>query len=51
MTRDFLGIGVAVLVLAGLTVAIVNGSNTANIIGQVGQSFSSVIKAATLQKA
>lgn len=47
--RDILGIATAFVVLAGISVAIVNGSQTANIIGKVGDSFSTVVKAATLQ--
>ena len=49
MVRDIFGVATAVLVLAGITVAIVNGGETANIIGKVGESFSGVVKAATLQ--
>lgn len=47
MSRDILGIATAVLVLAGITVAIVNGDKTASIIGKVGESFSGVVRAAT----
>lgn len=47
--RDIMGIAVAVIVLAGISVAIVNGEQTASIIGHIGDSFSTVVKAATLQ--
>lgn len=49
--KDIVGVAVAVLVLAGLTVAIVNGDKTAAIVGEVGKSFSSVVTAATSTKA
>lgn len=47
--RDIIGVATAIIVLAGITVAIKNGTDTANIIGKVGDSFSSVVRAATLQ--
>lgn len=47
--RDVFGLLGAVLVLAGLSVAIVNGSGTAQVLGAAGNSFSTVIRAATLR--
>lgn len=49
--RDIIGLGTAVLVLAGITVAIVNGDKTARIIGTVGNSFANVVTSATGAKA
>lgn len=49
IVKEIAGIAVAVLVLAGLSVAIVNGGNTANVLNASGSAFSNVIKAATLR--
>lgn len=49
LVRDIIGVAVGVLILAGFTVAITNGEDTAKVIGKVGESFSNVVKAATLQ--
>lgn len=46
--RDIFGLLSAIVVLAGLSVAITRGSNTAAILGAAGDSFASVIHAATL---
>jgi len=45
------GIGVvgAIVVLAGISIAIVNGGNTAKIIGAGTSGFADVLRAATLQ--
>lgn len=45
------GIGVvgAIVVLAGISIAIVNGKNTASIIGASATGFADVLRAATLQ--
>lgn len=44
---DGLGILTAIIILAGVAVAIRQGGNTANILKTAGESFSGVIKAAT----
>lgn len=46
MTQLF-GLAGAVVVLAGLTVVIVNGGNTAKVIGSTASGFADVIRAAT----
>lgn len=51
MVRDIVGVFVAVIVLAGVSVAIINGGNTSAVLGQIGTSFSQIIRAATLQSA
>lgn len=51
VVKDVAGIAVAIIVLAGISVALTQGTNTAAIIGKIGESFSSVVKAATLQDA
>jgi hypothetical protein len=45
------GMGVvgAIVVLAGISIAIVNGGNTAKIIGAGTSGFADVLRAATLQ--
>lgn len=45
--HDMIGVAVAVLLLAGITVAIVNGTKTAAIIGATGDSFAKVVHSAT----
>lgn len=47
--REGVGVLVGLLVLAGLTVAIVNGGNTAAVLGAAAGGFATTIKAATLQ--
>lgn len=47
---EIIGIFAALVVVAGLTVMIVNGGNTARIIGATGDAFSKSIRAATQQK-
>lgn len=49
--RGIFGIMTTVLVLAGVSVAIINGDMTARILTAAGESFGGVVKAATLQKA
>jgi hypothetical protein len=46
-TNEIASVLVAVLVLAGITVAIVNGGQTASVLNASGSAFSNVIKAAT----
>lgn len=48
--RDIIGVATAIVVLAGVSVAIANGGNTAKVIEAFGNSFGGVIKAATLQR-
>lgn len=47
--REIIGLGTAVLALAGLSVVIVNGGNTARVLSSIGSSFAGVIRAATLR--
>ncbi len=47
--REVVGIFVAVIVLAGLSVAVVNGGQTAGILTAGANGFSNVVKAATLR--
>lgn len=47
--REVIGVFAAVIVLAGLSVAIVNGGRTAQILEAGGNSFAEIIRAATLQ--
>lgn len=49
VTRDIFGLGAAVIVLAGLSMAIVHGKDTATMLNGAGSAFSNVIKAATLR--
>ncbi len=42
-----MGIGVAIIVLAGLSVAIINGGQTASVIKESGNAFAGLIGAAT----
>ena len=50
-TSEIIGIFASIVVLAGLAVIIVNGKETAGVIGAVGNAFTGSIRAATLQKA
>jgi hypothetical protein len=47
--REIISLGAGLLILAGLSVAIINGGNTAKILGQGATGFQGLIKAATLQ--
>lgn len=47
---EIIGLGAAIVALAGLSVAIIYGGNTATVIESGGTAFSNVIKAATLQR-
>lgn len=47
--HEIIGVFVAIVALAGLTVAIKNGGNTAKVISAGGDTFVKSIKAATLQ--
>ncbi len=46
---ELVGLGVAFVVLAGIAYAIANGTNTANILGTMGNVFIGSIQAATGQ--
>lgn len=46
---EVIGVFSAIVVLAGLSVAIIYGDRTAKVIGATGNAFSSSIKAATLR--
>lgn len=48
VTQGF-GLLGAVVVLAGISIAIVNGGNTAKIIGAGTSGFADILRAATLQ--
>jgi hypothetical protein len=48
-TSEVIGLGVALVALAGLSVAIIYGKNTAAVLQAAGDSFSGAIRAATLQ--
>lgn len=47
MLRDIVGIAVAIVVLAGVSVAIKNGGNTAAVVNSFGNAFQGTINAAT----
>jgi len=47
--REIAGIGVALIVLAGLAVAVARGGDTAQILTAGANGFSNMIKAATLR--
>jgi hypothetical protein len=49
MAKDVVGVLVAIVVLAGIAVAVASGSNTANVMSSAADGFSNVIKAATLR--
>lgn len=49
--REVFGLLTAFVVLAGVSVAIVNGGQTANILTAAGDAFGNMTRAATLQKA
>lgn len=49
VVREVAGIAIAVLILAGLSVAIINGGDTAKVLSAAGDSFSKIVRAATLQ--
>lgn len=48
-TSEIVGLGLAIVALAGLSVAIIYGGNTARVLTAAGNSFSGAIRAATLQ--
>jgi hypothetical protein len=48
LTQGF-GLLTSIVVLAGISVAIINGGNTAKIIGGGASGFADILRAATLQ--
>lgn len=48
---EVIAIPMAIIFLAGITVVIVNGGNTARVLQSAGDSFAGLIRAATMQKA
>jgi hypothetical protein len=44
---EIIGLGAAIVLLAGVSVAIINGGNTAKVVTSIGNAFSGSIKAAT----
>ena len=49
MTKDVIGVLTAIVILAGIAVAVASGSNTASVMTSAANGFSNVIKAATLR--
>ena len=47
--QEIIGIFASIVVLAGVSVAIIYGGNTAKVIGAGGNAFTGAIKAATLR--
>lgn len=47
--REIISLGAGILVLAGLSVAIVYGDQTAKILGQGTNGFANLVRAATLR--
>lgn len=50
VVRDLIGVAIAIVVLAGVAVALTNSSGTVQVMNGAGQSFSNVIKAAAYGK-
>lgn len=48
-TTEIVGLFASVVVLAGISVAIINGDKTAKVIGAGASGFRDIIKAATLR--
>lgn len=49
-TSEIIGLGASIIVLAGLSMAIIYGDRTAKVIGTGASGFAKVIQAATQQK-
>jgi len=47
--REIIGLGAAIIVLAGVSTAIIYGDKTAKVLQATATGFADVIKAATLQ--
>lgn len=48
-TSEVIGLGAAIIGLATVSILIVNGGKTAQVVGAVGKAFVDSIKAATLR--
>lgn len=48
-TSEIIGVASAIVVLAGISVAIIYGDRTAKVLTSAGNAFSASIRAATLQ--
>lgn len=46
-TTEIIGLASSIIVLAGISVAIVNGGNTAKVIGAAGKAFTDALRVAT----
>ena len=51
VVRDVIGVAVAIVVLAGVAVALQPGSQTAAVVDAAAKGFSNIIRAATLRDA
>lgn len=47
---EVIGLGTAIVALAAISVAVINGDKTAKVFTSLGNAFSGSIRAATLQK-
>jgi hypothetical protein len=47
--REIISLGAGILVLAGLSMAIINGDKTASILGAGTNGFANLVRAATLR--
>ena len=47
VVKDIVGVAVAIVVLAGLSVAVINGGQTAAVISASGNAFANLIGTAT----
>ena len=47
LVKDIVGVLVAIVVVAGLSVAVKNGTGTANVLVGAGNGFATAVKAAT----
>lgn len=47
--RELISLGAGLLILAGLSIAVVNGDKTAKILGAGTNGFANLIKASTLR--
>lgn len=46
-TSEIIGLAASIVVLAGVSVAIVNGGNTAKVVGAFGKAFNDALRTAT----
>ena len=47
--REIISLGAGILVLAGLSMAVIYGNNTASILGASTNGFANLVRAATLR--